>query len=214
MPYQRNGPVIVVSGNVASGKSSLIRLLSKHLNPSYVHFERPGMNPFVQRASRGNPRFHLPSQTWFLIDSVAALHAAHDVPGLSFLERSPAENAIFATSVLTGARCVLYRRLYRQLLQAVDPPDGLIFLRADNALRDQRSRYRKHPLHDTSFLRRMTPSLTAAYGNLVRQHKRRGPALILECRDYDFVSSATDQVSVVSLVRKWLLASFRGYQPV
>ena len=214
MRRSKVGPVIAVSGNVASGKSSLIELLAEHLSPSYVHLEKPEMNPFVRRASRGNARFHLPSQVWFLLDSASALRVAHDTPGLSFLERSPAENAIFARAVLTGPRYVLYRRLFRHLLRAVNPPDGLIYLKADSSVRDRRSRQRKHPLHDTSFLRRMTPGFAEAYSNLVRQYQRRGPTFILESRNYDFVSSTTDQMAVVNQISQWLRASFRGQQRV
>jgi deoxyadenosine/deoxycytidine kinase len=204
MPRSSASIVVAVSGNIASGKSSLAALLVEHWKPAFVHIERPERNTFVGGVAKGDASYRFASQVWFLLDSINALRSANDADGLALVERLPAENALFARAMLAPPEYELYRRLYDELTQSLPPPHGIICLRADLPTLTRRSQQRNNPLHDSDYLHTLTRGLVDAYEDLWKHFAPSISQVTLECSRYDFVASGADRTAVLMQLSEWL----------
>jgi deoxyadenosine/deoxycytidine kinase len=127
-----SAPFIVVTGNIAAGKSTLIDGLAGELGLR-AHLERVEDNPFFGPPSQRS----LASETWFLADSVAA-HRAIERGGRGGLqERAAHEHVpVFAQARsrlgwLDADELALLRTLADLLTDGLEPPDLLVYLEAD-----------------------------------------------------------------------------------
>jgi deoxyadenosine/deoxycytidine kinase len=127
-----SAPFIVVTGNIAAGKSTLIERLADELELP-ARLERVEDNPFFGSPSQRS----LESETWFLTDSVAA-HRAIERDGRGGLqERSAHEHVpVFARARrrfgwLGGDELQLLRTLAGLLTEGLAPPDLLVYAEAD-----------------------------------------------------------------------------------
>ncbi|HEY2535675.1 MAG TPA: deoxynucleoside kinase [Solirubrobacteraceae bacterium] len=127
-----SAPFIIVTGNIAAGKSTLINRLTGELGLR-SHLERVEDNPFFGTPSQRS----LESETWFLVDSVMA-HREIERSGQGGLqERSAYEHVpVFAQARrrrgwLDADEFALLRTLADLLTDGLKPPDLLVYLEAD-----------------------------------------------------------------------------------
>src|ERR1700691_1246060 len=127
-----SAPFIIVTGNIAAGKSTLIDRLAGELGLP-AHLERVEDNPFFGPPSQRS----LASETWFLADSVAT-HRAIERGGRGGLqERSAYEHvpvfaqARFRLGWLGADELRLLHTLDGLLTEGLEPPDLLVYLEAD-----------------------------------------------------------------------------------
>ena len=134
-PAQRmsaSAPFIIVTGNIAAGKSTLTDRLAGELGLR-AHLERVADNPFFGPPSQRS----LESEMWFLADSVVA-HRAIERGGQGGLqERSAYEHVpVFAQARrrlgwLGADELALLRTVADLLTGGLEPPDLLVYLQAD-----------------------------------------------------------------------------------
>jgi deoxyadenosine/deoxycytidine kinase len=130
-----SAPFIVVTGNIAAGKSTLVQRLAVEMGLP-AHLERVEENPFFGPPSQRS----LESETWFLADSASA-HRAIEQDGRGGLqERSAHEHvpvfaqARFRLGWLNGDGLRLLQTLARLLTEGLEPPDLLVYVQADVAI--------------------------------------------------------------------------------
>lgn len=126
-----SSPFIVVSGNIAAGKSTLVRRLSPALGlPAYP--ERVEENPFFGPPSERS----LPAETWFLADAAATHRAIQDGGQGGLQERSVYEHVPVFAQARAGMgwlghdELALLQRLAALLSEDLDAPDLLVYVEA------------------------------------------------------------------------------------
>ena len=141
-----SAPFIVVTGNIAAGKSTLVDRLATELGLG-AYPERVEENPFFGPPSERS----LESEAWFLADSVNTHRAIQRGARGGVQERTVREHvAVFAHARarmgwLGEQDLDLLRTLSRLLEEGLRPPDLLIYLQADVAALQQRIAARSRP---------------------------------------------------------------------
>jgi deoxyadenosine/deoxycytidine kinase len=134
---QASAPVrrrsIAIAGNMGSGKSTLVEFLSRTYGIA-PFYEPNDDNPYLPDFYQDMRRWAFHSQIYFL-SSKFRLHQELDrTPGVSILDRTIFEDAeIFATALYEMRRIdkrdwTTYRSFYESILEAIRPPDLLIYL--------------------------------------------------------------------------------------
>jgi deoxyadenosine/deoxycytidine kinase len=125
-------PFIVVAGNIAAGKSTLVHRLADELGVD-AHPERVADNPFF-----GSPAARaLESETWFLADAALTHRAIQRAGRGGVQERSVYEHvAVFARARarlgwLGAEELGLLQTLARLLGEDLLPPDLLVYVESD-----------------------------------------------------------------------------------
>ena len=130
-----SAPFIVVTGNIAAGKSTLVERLAVELDlPAYL--ERVEQNPFFGMPSDRS----LESEAWFLTDSVVSHRAISRGRRGGVQERSVYEQiAVFAQARsrlgwLSSEELQLLETLSSLLAEGLELPDLLVYVEADLAV--------------------------------------------------------------------------------
>lgn len=126
---------VAIAGNIGVGKSTLTRLLSKHMGwePFYEAVEE---NPYLADFYQDMTRYAFHSQVFFLSRRLRHHRRLLDFPGSVVQDRSVYEDAeIFAKNLHTQGHIeprdyITYRELYEVLIQFLPPPDLVVYLRA------------------------------------------------------------------------------------
>ena len=125
---------IAVAGNMGAGKSTLVEFLSRTygISPFYEPNED---NPYLPDFYRDMKRWAFHSQLYFLSNKFRLHQELDRMPGVVVLDRTIFEDAeIFATA-LRDMRKIderdwdTYHGFYRSILDAIRPPDLMIYLR-------------------------------------------------------------------------------------
>ncbi|MFA4874737.1 MAG: deoxynucleoside kinase [bacterium] len=124
---------IAIAGNMGSGKSSLVDFLCKHfgLRP---FFEPNEANPFLELFYSDMKRWAFHSQMHFLTHKFRIHRELDSFRGTVLQDRTIYEDAeIFAFNLyrqgcMTKQEHRTYRDLYEVMLEAIKPPDLLIYL--------------------------------------------------------------------------------------
>jgi deoxyadenosine/deoxycytidine kinase len=123
---------IVVEGPIGAGKTSLARLLARHVDGEEL-FEQPDDNPFLARFYEDMARYALPVQLNFLFQRIDQLRGVGQLDmfrramvGDFLLDKDP----LFARLNLADAEYRLYEKIYSHLKLEAPVPDLVIYLQA------------------------------------------------------------------------------------
>lgn len=127
-------PIVAISGNVASGKSTLIEIVERHLGWPTAH-ETEITALYLPRLFRDPARWAFEAQIGFLANKAAILerHRCAAVP--LAVDRSLYEDAevfcraFYECGAVTQEGYASYRRLYHMLLKALPVPTAIVFCR-------------------------------------------------------------------------------------
>lgn len=135
---------IVIAGNIGSGKTTLASLLARHLNNFTAEYEDPTDNPYIYDFYSDMQRWAFNLQIYFLNQRLQSTIRIQQQKLNVVQDRTLYEDAeIFAPNLLTMGLLQqrdfdTYKALYDSVVQLVEPPDLLIYLRASiSALVDQ-----------------------------------------------------------------------------
>ena len=126
--------VIAIAGNIGSGKTSLVDFLSRRYPVSAV-FEPHAENPYLEPFFADMPRWAFHSQLFFLAKKARLHRQIEQQGGVALLDRSIYEDAeifarnLFITKAINKDDYGLYRLVYEELIEGIQPPELLIFLR-------------------------------------------------------------------------------------
>jgi deoxyadenosine/deoxycytidine kinase len=126
---------IAIAGNIGAGKSTLTHLLSEEYRLTPV-YEAVDENPYLEDFYQDMPKYAFHSQMFFLAKRLEQ-HLKHINPGSRIIQdRTIYEDAnIFARNLFENSTMSLrdynsYRKMYEAILQALRPPDLLIYIKA------------------------------------------------------------------------------------
>jgi hypothetical protein len=194
---------VAVAGNIGAGKSSLTRLLAERFgwNP---YFESVDDNPYLPDFYGDMSRWSFHLQIYFLANRFKH-HKRMTESGESVIQdRSIYEDAeIFARNLhdigkMDDRDYTNYASLFQVMTDYLKSPDLMIYLRASiDTLVQQISRRGRS--FEQGIQREYLEQLNKHYEDWITNY-HRGPLLIIESDNLDFVNRQTDLEQIVHLV--------------
>ena len=169
-------------------------------------------NPYLPDFYRNMRRWAFHSQLYFL-SSKFRLHQELDrTPGVSILDRTIFEDAeVFATALhdmgnIDKRDWATYRAFYEAILEAIEPPDLMIYLRCSMRTLRKRIRVRGRAMEQDvplSYLKR----LQLLYDRWIEGYGL-GDVLVLETDKLDYVNDLIHRLDVMERIESVLPADF------
>jgi deoxyadenosine/deoxycytidine kinase len=138
---------IAIAGNMGSGKSTLVEFLARTYGVT-PFYEPNDENPYLADFYKDMKRWALQSQLYFLSNKFRLHQELDRQPGVVALDRTIFEDAeIFATALhqmrkISKRDWETYQGFYHAILDAIRPPDLMIYLRCSMRPLRQRIRLR------------------------------------------------------------------------
>lgn len=204
------GKTIAIAGNIGTGKSSLVEFLTRTygIRPFY---EPNDENPYL-------PDFYLDMQSWafhsqlyFLSNKFRMHQQLEQTTGVVVLDRTIYEDAeIFATALhdmrsFTGRDWDTYWNFYQIILNAIRPPDLMIYLRCSMRTLRKRIRLRGRAMErdiPLAYLKR----LEGLYEQWLASYQL-SEVLVLETDKLDYINDMVDCLDVMERVEALLPAT-------
>ena len=215
----RIGKTIAIAGNIGTGKSSLVEFLTRTygIKPFYEPNEE---NPYLPDFYRDMNRWAFHSQLYFLSNKFRMHQQLERSDGVVVLDRTIYEDAeIFATALnkmrkFTGRDWDTYWNFYQVILDAIRPPDLMIYLRCSMRTLRKRIRLRGRDMEQDiplTYLKR----LQHLYEDWLSGY-RFGEVLVLETDKLDYINDMVDCLDVMERVEALLPATLKrpGSSPV
>jgi deoxyadenosine/deoxycytidine kinase len=206
------GKTIAIAGNIGTGKSSLVEFLTRTygIKPFY---EPNDENPYLPDFYLDMKRWAFHSQLYFLSNKFRMHQQLEQSSGVVVLDRTIYEDAeIFATALhdmrnFTGRDWDTYWNFYQIILEAIRPPDLMIYLRCSMRTLRKRIRLRGRAMErhiPLAYLKR----LEKLYDQWVATYQH-GEILVLETDKLDYVNDMVDRLDVMERVEALLPATLK-----
>jgi deoxyadenosine/deoxycytidine kinase len=197
MAYHRltsaaNPMFVVVAGNIGSGKTTLTKKLSERLGWK-PHFESVQDNPYLADFYQDMSRWSFPLQVYFLNHRFNTHRLIETLPASSIQDRSIYEDAnIFARSLYDQGKLDKrdyenYRQLYDSMIQFLNPPTLMIFLRRSVPKLQERIKQRGRDYEQAIPVEYLT-SLNEYYDEWYANYNL-GKSLIVDTDELDFLDN-------------------------
>jgi deoxyadenosine/deoxycytidine kinase len=203
---------IAIAGNIGTGKSSLLDFLTSSYDIS-PFYEPNDENPYLPDFYKDMKRWAFQSQLFFLSNKFRIHQEADRIPGVVIQDRTIFEDAeIFATALhqmrkIDKRDWQTYWNFYQTILQAIQPPDLMIYLRCSMRTLRRRIRLRGRQMEQDiplSYLKR----LESLYENWIGNYAL-GDVLVLESDQLDFVHDLVDRQDVRQRIEALLPATLK-----
>jgi deoxyadenosine/deoxycytidine kinase len=190
---------IAIAGNIGAGKSTLLEFLTRTYDVS-PFYEPNDENPYLPDFYRDMKRWAFQSQLFFLSNKFRIHQEADRMPGVVIQDRTIFEDAeIFATALhqmrkIDKRDWQTYWAFYQNILQTIQPPDLMIYLRCSMRPLRQRIRLRGRQMErdiPLSYLKR----LEGLYEQWIANYSL-SEVLILDSGKLDFVNDLVDRQDV------------------
>jgi deoxyadenosine/deoxycytidine kinase len=203
---------IAIAGNIGSGKSSLVEFLSRSygIRPFY---EPNDENPYLPDFYADMKRWAFHSQLYFLSNKFRMHQELDRMGGVVVLDRTIFEDAeIFATALhrmrkLNGRDWDTYWNFYQIILNAIRPPDLMIYLRCSMRTIRKRIRLRGRAMEQgipLSYLKHLERLYEEWIG-----HYSMGEVLVLDSGKLDYIHDMVDCLDVMERVEALLPSALR-----
>ncbi len=208
---------IAIAGNIGAGKSSLLEFL----NDTYAiapFYEPNEANPYLTDFYADMKRWAFASQMFFLSNKFRIHQEVDRHEGVVVLDRTIYEDAeIFATALRRMRKIdkrdwQTYRAFYETLVDTIQPPDLLIYLRCPVRVLRQRIRQRGRDMEQglpLSYLKR----LEGLYEDWLARYAM-SEVLVLESDRLDFVNDLVDRQDVRRRIESLLPAALQRNSPI
>ncbi len=205
--YGRQKVFLAVAGNIGAGKSSLTNLLSLRFGWK-PFFESVEDNPYLNDFYADMKRWSFNLQVYFLSNRFRSHKAITEGPDSVILDRVIYEDAeifarnLFEIGMMDQRDYENYVALYDVMTEYLRAPDLLIYLRAnvDTLLKQISLRGRDF---EQSIKREYLEQLNRHYESWIARYKK-GPLLIVESDQLDFVNKQEDLERIVEMIEKKL----------
>ena len=194
---------IAIAGNMGSGKSTLVDFL--HRTYEVVPFYEPNdENPYLADFYKDMKRWAFQSQLYFLSNKFRLHQELDRQPGVVALDRTIFEDAeIFATArhqmrKISKRDWETYQGFYQAILDAIRPPDLMIYLRCSMRPLRQRIRLRGRKMEEDiplSYLRR----LDRLYEDWIGRYTM-SEVLVLETDQLDYIHDLVHRLDVMERI--------------
>lgn len=188
---------IAITGNIGAGKTTLAEKLATHYNWE-VYYEAVDGNPYLAPFYADMPKWSFHLQVYFLnsrFEQVLKIKQK-EIDKTIIQDRTIYEDAyIFAQNLhdvgfLNDVDFHTYRSLFNTIMQAISPPDLMIYLKADidKLVRQIHKRNRSYEQNiDPKYLE----SLNLLYEDFSTKYNH-GKFIEIDVSDLDFVASEND----------------------
>jgi len=201
---------IAIAGNMGSGKSTLVEFLARQYG--VVPFYEPNdENPYLADFYRDMRRYAFQSQVYFLSNKFRLHQELDRQHGVVALDRTIFEDAeVFATALhqmrkISKRDWETYQGLYEAILDAIRPPDLMIYLRCSMRTLRQRIRLRGRRMEQNvplAYLKR----LDRLYEDWIGRYTM-SELLVLETDDLDYVHDLVHRLDVMGRIEAVLPGS-------
>lgn len=189
---------IVVEGPIGAGKTSLARLMSRHVGGEAL-LEDPDANPFLPGFYQDRARFALPAQLYFLFQRVNQLRALSQpdlFTGITVADFMIDKDALFARLTLNDDEYALYRQVYAQMKPQAPVPDLVVYLQASPETLVERVR-RRGVAYENGMSDEYLVRLAEAYARFFHQYDA-APVLTVNSDHLNFVDQPGDFALLLS----------------
>lgn len=194
--------MITIEGPIGVGKTSLARLISQRLDARLV-LEEFEENPFLSDFYRDPERFAFQTQLWFLLSRYRQQQELQQLDLFSPLlvtDYMFMKDRLFASLTLSDKEMTLYDRVASLLERDVAKPDLIVYLQSDTdrLMANVKKRSRSYESNmDWKYL----DALNQLYNEYFFRYDR-GPLLIINSNDLDFVNRPEDFEEIVDFIRE------------
>ncbi|MCY7359771.1 MAG: deoxynucleoside kinase [Rudanella sp.] len=201
---------IAITGNIGAGKTTLAQLLSAHYGWE-VLYEAVEGNPYLEDFYADMERWSFNLQIYFLNSRFEQVKTIRESGRSIIQDRTIYEDAyIFATNLyrsdnMTERDYQTYRSLFDNMVSTVQPPDLLIYLRADlpKLMGQIKKRGR---LFEQSISEDYIRSLNELYEEFSRKY-RGGKMLVINVNNLDYAVRPDDLSEIIQQVDERLAVS-------
>ena len=202
---------IAIAGNMGSGKSTLVDFLSRTYDVS-PFYEPNDENPYLPDFYKDMKRWAFRSQLYFLSNKFRLHQELDRTPGVVALDRTIFEDAeIFATALhqmrkIDKRDWQTYWGFYQAILDAIKPPDLMIYLRCSMRTLRQRIKLRGRAMEKDvplAYLKR----LDRLYENWISSYEM-SEVLVLETDKLDYIHDLINRLDVMERIESVLPPEF------
>ena len=203
---------IAIAGNIGSGKSSLLDFLTNSYDVS-PFYEPNDENPYLPDFYKDMKRWAFQSQLFFLSNKFRIHQQADRTVGVVIQDRTIYEDAeIFATALhqmrkIDNRDWQTYWSFYQTILETIQPPDLMIYLRCPMRTLRRRISLRGREMErdiPLSYLKR----LECLYENWIAEYSL-SDVLVLESDKLNFVDDLVDRLDVRERVEALLPSTLK-----
>jgi len=200
---------IAIAGNIGVGKSTLVDFLSRTYGIA-PYYEPSEDNPYLPDFYTDMNRWAFRSQLYFLSNKFRIHQELDRMPGLVVLDRTIFEDAeIFATALhemkhIDNRDWETYCAFYHSILDAIEPPDLMIYLRCSMRTLRKRIQLRGRAMEQDvplAYLKR----LERLYENWISSYDL-SEVLILETDKLDYIHDLVHRLDVMERIEAMLPA--------
>lgn len=207
---------IAVCGNIGSGKTTLTGKLAKHYNwrPLYESVED---NPYLRDFYEDMRRWAFHVQIYFLNTRFKQVDEIRRSEKTTIQDRTIYEDAyIFAANLhssgfITDRDYQSYLDIFNSMINFVEPPDLLIYLKADIPKLVQQIEKRGRD-YEYSIRLEYLKNLNHHYETWIGSYKL-GKLLVIDVNEIDFVQNVDDFAAIVNRIDFEVNNLFSGLKP-
>lgn len=194
---------IAIAGNMGAGKSTLVEFLS-HTYGARPFYEPNEANPYLPDFYRDMKRWAFHSQLYFLSNKFRLHQELDQAPGVVVLDRTIYEDAeIFATALMEMRKFDrrdwdTYWGFYQVILNAIRPPDLMIYLRCSMRTLRKRIKLRGRKMEQEiplSYFKRLERLYEAWIENYSHSE-----VLVLETDNLDYIQDMMHRLDVMERI--------------
>lgn len=203
---KKNNPnqIIVIDAVVGAGKTVYMEMLSKEMNiPS---FQEPVQNnPILDKFYHNRKRYSFPLQIFFLNRRFEMLKQAAELGRPTLMDRSIYGDMIFAKLLyeegnMEKEEYLLYRDLLTNMLDHVEAPKLMIYLKIDTESAVERIRKRGRD-YEQIVEQSYWENLNREYDSYFLEYNL-SPLLVLDAAKYDIVENPQDKNEVLAIIQQ------------
>ena len=202
---------IAVCGNIGSGKTTLTEKLSKHYGwiPLYESVDK---NPYLEDFYEDMTRWAFNLQVYFLNSRFRQVTEIHSSNATTIQDRTIYEDAyIFAANLYKSGHISerdysSYLDIFHSMIEFIDPPDLLIYLKADIPKLVGQIQKRGRPYEDAMRIDYLK-NLNRHYEQWIEDYKE-SRLLIIDMNNLDFVERIEDFAFIVDKIELELNSLF------
>ena len=191
-------PYIVVEGNIGSGKTSLVKMLTKELSAHSI-YEEFSDNPFLPKFYAEPEKHAFPLELSFLAERYHQLKKELNTRDLFhkniISDYYFIKSLIFAEITLSEDEFFLYKKLFHIIHQKLPQPDILIYLYSD-VERLQKNISKRGRDYESQITDDYLNKIHKGYFNFLNQ-QNNFPIIILNLTNMDFVEHKEDFMKIL-----------------